>query len=351
VSYVKFSAPVTPLALDRARLFNELDARRREFPVVWISSPAGSGKTTLVNTYLAANASPAIWFQFDEGDGDPPTFFHYLARSLGDTGAALPANVPDEPGELVRFARRFFREYFACMAAGTVIVFDNVHDFDWQRHADLMEIAFAEISPELNLLALSRIGPPARLSRLCLNGQMTTMDWNDLKFTQDEACAVAGISSPPDPSNLAWIKRVDGWATGICVLRGQEGDGTRPAGGFNEDREMILARYFSGEILDRLKADEQECLLMLSSLPTINVGDAERLTGNPRASRRLRNFYDNHLFIARDSGNSDTYTILPLFREYLESEIHYRFTPEQRNALQQRSAAMLDDKVLALIEI
>jgi ATP/maltotriose-dependent transcriptional regulator MalT len=45
----------------RKRLFRLLDAARKR-PVVWISAPPGSGKTTLVGSFFDARRLPCLWY-------------------------------------------------------------------------------------------------------------------------------------------------------------------------------------------------------------------------------------------------------------------------------------------------
>jgi LuxR family transcriptional regulator, maltose regulon positive regulatory protein len=58
----------------RERAFRLLDDLQ-EYPVTWISSPAGSGKTTLVASYAQARAIPLVWYRVDETDTDDATLF------------------------------------------------------------------------------------------------------------------------------------------------------------------------------------------------------------------------------------------------------------------------------------
>lgn len=73
----KITRPRLSDVLHRPRLFRLLD-RCRKAPVTWISGPAGSGKTTLVASYLDARKIPCLWYQMDGGDADLATFFYYL---------------------------------------------------------------------------------------------------------------------------------------------------------------------------------------------------------------------------------------------------------------------------------
>ena len=51
-------------AVPRERLFKELD-ESRERPLVWVVAPPGSGKTTLVSTYVDARKLPTAWYHID----------------------------------------------------------------------------------------------------------------------------------------------------------------------------------------------------------------------------------------------------------------------------------------------
>ena len=79
----KFSRPRLYNVQKRERLFKLLD-ERRSHPILWIAGPPGSGKSTLVASYVEARRVPGLWFQADPGDADPATFFHYLRVAATD---------------------------------------------------------------------------------------------------------------------------------------------------------------------------------------------------------------------------------------------------------------------------
>ncbi|MFZ0131562.1 MAG: hypothetical protein WAK95_03395 [Desulfobacterales bacterium] len=70
----KFARPNTKGALLRDTLFQVL-YDLRSTPNIWIQGPAGAGKTTLVSSYLEAFDIPCLWYQIDDGDRDPASFF------------------------------------------------------------------------------------------------------------------------------------------------------------------------------------------------------------------------------------------------------------------------------------
>lgn len=128
----KITAAGLPAGIvQRVRLFLLLDDCCQK-PVAWISGPGGSGKTTLVSSYLASRSVPAIWYQVDQGDADPATFFYYMALASQDAARPdhepLPLLTPEYLGGIKTFARRYFQQLFARLPAPCAIVLDNYQE-------------------------------------------------------------------------------------------------------------------------------------------------------------------------------------------------------------------------------
>jgi HrpA-like RNA helicase len=70
----KITRPVLTGVSQRKRLFQQIEAARNR-PVVWLSGPPGSGKTTLVASYVEAQKIPCLWYRVDEGDADIASAF------------------------------------------------------------------------------------------------------------------------------------------------------------------------------------------------------------------------------------------------------------------------------------
>jgi hypothetical protein len=127
-SIAKISRPVLTGNYPRKRLFRLID-RARKRKLLWISGPAGSGKTTLVSSYIAARRIPCMWYRLEEGDADPATFFHYLGLAARKAAPRirkpLPALAPEQRSAVSLFAQRYFEALFSRLPAGSMIVFDD----------------------------------------------------------------------------------------------------------------------------------------------------------------------------------------------------------------------------------
>lgn len=112
----KISHPACSGVFPRARLFRLLD-QNHDQPLLWIGGPPGSGKTTLVASWLEARRLPFLWYQVDEGDADPASFFYYLSLAAKKANPRkrkpLPFFTPEYQLGLPTFSRRFFENVFS----------------------------------------------------------------------------------------------------------------------------------------------------------------------------------------------------------------------------------------------
>ena len=107
----KISRPKLFTVFERKRLFRLLDDASRR-PVIWVSAPAGAGKTTLVASYLNYSRRPCAWYQMDLRDADPATFFYYLSlavkRASPRKRKPIPLLTPEFMPGIETFALRYF---------------------------------------------------------------------------------------------------------------------------------------------------------------------------------------------------------------------------------------------------
>jgi ATP/maltotriose-dependent transcriptional regulator MalT/DNA-binding SARP family transcriptional activator len=353
----KLTRPRLYDALPRPRLFERLDAAR-ERPVIWISAPPGSGKSTLVASYTEARSLPYLWYQVDAGDSDPATFMHYMrlaAPSLaGKRGGALPVFTSEPQQDLARFVRSFCRDLFAALPQGTLIVLDN---FQEARSTAEQRMAFAEgleeIPDGINVVVLSRTDPPPEFARLSARRQIARIDVADLRCTEEEAHALLG-ETRLDRDTVRRIQRQsDGWAAALVLLREHL---SRPDAtieeSLGEGRDAIF-QFFAGEIFGRAQPANQRALMVTAMLPSVTTAEAVELVGSEDVARLFEYLYRRHLFVDRRRGAQTTWHYHALFREFLQEEGRRRLPPAERRVLCARAAALLeargeDDGALAL---
>ena len=103
-----------------------------DYPVTWVAGPPGSGKTTLVASYLDTRKIPYLWYQVDDGDADIATFFYYMGmaakKAFPGKRKPLPVLTPEYLSDISSFTRRYFEELYGKLKPPFIIVFDNYQD-------------------------------------------------------------------------------------------------------------------------------------------------------------------------------------------------------------------------------
>jgi ATP/maltotriose-dependent transcriptional regulator MalT/DNA-binding SARP family transcriptional activator len=341
----KLTRPKLYDALPRPRLFSLLDEAATR-PIVWLCAPPGSGKTTLVASYLEARKVRHIWYQADGGDADPATFIHYMRiaaqQVAGKAAKALPVFTPEPQQNLSRFARSFFRDFFSVLPQPCTVVFDNFQEMRVQPEG---RVAFAqgleEIPEGVTIVIVSRTDPPPEFARLVASRRIAHVDEAELRCTAKEAEAILG-SQPLDREDLQRIQsQSEGWVAALVLLREHLSRRGAPlAESLGKGKDAIF-QYFAGEIFSGARTENQRILMLTAIPPSITTSEAVALTGNEEAPRLLEYLYRRHLFTDRRRGEETSYHYHALFREFLLEELRTRLPGPERRQATTRAAELL----------
>jgi ATP/maltotriose-dependent transcriptional regulator MalT/DNA-binding SARP family transcriptional activator len=315
----KLSRPRLFEPLPRERLFARLD-QLRQLSLVWVSGPPGSGKTSLVSSWLDTRKLPFAWYQVDLGDAEPATSFAFLvelARRGRPRAKPLPYLTPDQATDLRAFSRNFFRELFRRLAPGSVLVFDNCQEAPVATFHTLIEQAAGQLPQGMTLVAISRMQPPAELSRLLANRTLGVLGWDDMRLNRDEAEAIVKRTELPEAAAEDVLRQADGWAAGLVLLaaNARRGGSTGRAPGL-ATREELFA-YFAGEIFEGASAAHRDILICTALLPEVSPRSAIALSDDPSAADMLEQLYRRQYFTDRRTDPQLFYRYHDLFREFL----------------------------------
>ncbi|MBU1426021.1 MAG: hypothetical protein KKH12_03275 [Gammaproteobacteria bacterium] len=339
----KLTAPKVGKAAPRTQLFRLLDEMRNK-PVIWIGAPAGSGKTTLVSSYLLARKIKPLWYQFDLRDADPATFFSFLRQAVGKLASrkreTLPLLTPEYGLSLPVFALNFFEQMFARLHSPALLVFDNFQDLpESSTLYGLLEQLVSVLPEGANVIFISRSDAPSGFARLRVARQMSSIGAAEMALSAEEArqvgeCVVPGGMPAAQIDDLN--ARAGGWVAGLILLL--EGAGSALQ---DKDIDVNLFDYFAAEVMRRADAETQEFLSCSALLPVMDVRSAKALTGNDRAGAILQSLVRRNYFIGQRQGDDLNYEFHPLFRAYLLDELRRRCDPEALRKLQRRAGAIL----------
>jgi ATP/maltotriose-dependent transcriptional regulator MalT/DNA-binding SARP family transcriptional activator len=345
----KITRPSISGVFPRWRLFRLLDNIHDE--AIWVSGPAGSGKTTLVASYLEQQKIPCLWYQADADDADISTFFYYLGmaakRAAPRFRKPLPLLTPEYLQGIPTFTRRYFENLYARLRPPFVLVFDNYQDVppDSGFHAAIQE-ALSIMPKGITVILISRSEPPQPFVRVRANSRIFILGWKEMRFTLDESREIVkrrGQSALPEETLAQVYAKADGWAAGLVLMtEAFKATGIGPqATGISTPRELF--DYFAGEVIDKLDSETRDFLLNTSFLPAMTVQTANELTGQDNAGRILSALNRNQMFTEKHSTTNPTYRYHPLFREFLQARMKESLNPQGLLRVRARAASVLEE--------
>jgi len=283
----------------RPRLTRQLDDGLAR-GLILVCAPAGSGKTSLVASWVGTGSRPIAWLSLDPGDNDPARFWRHvfaaldLARpGIGSRVAPL-LSLPDPPPSDV-LVTVLLNE--ALTGDALVLVLDDYHVIDSEPLHEAIGFLAGNLPPELRLVLTSRGVPPLPLARLRARGQVAEVDAAALRFTVEEATALFG--GLPQDVLRTLTERTEGWAAGLRLaalsLRGH-GDAARFVAGFSGSHRYVLD-YLTSEVLDSQPSGIRDFLLETSVLVRLSGPLCDALTGRSDGQEMLERIERAGLFL------------------------------------------------------
>jgi ATP/maltotriose-dependent transcriptional regulator MalT/DNA-binding SARP family transcriptional activator len=349
-SLAKLARPELSRVFLRERPFDLLD-RLRQQPVIWISGPAGCGKTTLASSYIETRRLPHLWYRLDRGDGDPATFFYYLglaAKKISPRAKTpLPLLTPEYLRGLSTFSLRYFEKLYKRLRTPSVLVFDNYHEVSPESSFhEIICNGLSNIPEGINAFLISRRDPPPALIGLEANDLMGILSWNEIRLTLDESSGIASVRFREKFSKkiLQQIHSLtDGWAVGLILLLERFKREGRGLPRIEKSMREEIFNYFSSEILNPMDPETQDFLLRTAFLPQMTESMVAGLTENPQAGRILSRLNRGNYFTERRVLDEPIYGYHPLFREFLLSRAEESFSKESLSLLRRRAADLLEE--------
>lgn len=351
-SIAKISPPQITGVLQRKRLFKLLDEKRKK-PVVYISGPPGSGKTTLVASYLSERKLPCIWYQIDERDADIATFFHYLGlaakRIAPHYRKPLPLLTPEFIPGLGAFTQHYFEELCRRLKASAVLVFDNYQNASSESAVhEVMREGSSVLPRGICVILISRTEPPPIFASMRANDTISILGWEDLQLTQEESFGIARLRKQQNREKSSNIliqhlhEQAQGWTAGLVLLLEHANIGSASIHEEGKPTHQSIFDYFAGEIFRKADAATRDLLLKTSFLSEISTHIAYRLTGEIKAGDILSELNRRNYFIFRNM-HAESYYYHPLFQKFLISQAQQRLSAEELSQLRLRAARMLEE--------
>jgi ATP/maltotriose-dependent transcriptional regulator MalT/two-component SAPR family response regulator len=348
-SLAKTTRPSLSAIVPRSRLFGLLD-RGRKSSIIWITGPPGSGKTTLVGSYLDSRKLNHIWYQLDAGDADVATFFYYMGLAVSEHESKekemLPLLAPEYQTDISTFTRRYSRELYQRLRSPFVLILDNYDEVPLQSNFhQIIADMLSEVPPKGCVILISRREPAPSMARLRASGAMEVIGWNELQLTLNETKALLQLRGLKlaRATVLQLYERTQGWAAGLMLMIQQAERDRLPAQIPKESAPQVIFDFLAGELFQKLDEATRDFALKTAIFRQMTANMAAELTGNPDAARLLADGHRNNYFVnLKQAQPEPVYGYHPLFREFLLARARSEFKDAERKTLQRRAAQLLE---------
>jgi LuxR family maltose regulon positive regulatory protein len=330
--------------IDRDHLLAALD-RTSAVAVTIISAPAGSGKTSLLQTWVTrvGEARGIADVQVRRDRPDAQLFWlellNAVRRAATTAGTTEPAVATPSFNEGA-IVDRVLRELAECPSLLTLVI-DDLHELDSSETLAQLTRLLTSLPPHVNALLATRRDLRLRLQRLRLDGELAEFRALDLRFTDSETRELLEASNIrlSDAGVALLHKRTEGWAAGLRLaaisLTGNR-DPERFVAEFSGSNRTV-AEYLIAEMLDRQPSEVQELLLRTSILDRVNGELADLLSERSDSERILLELEDANAFVTSLDPERTWFRYHHLFADLLRLELR-RCHPEELSALHRKAA-------------
>jgi LuxR family transcriptional regulator, maltose regulon positive regulatory protein len=338
--------------IPRPGLFALLGAAGR---VVQVSAPPGSGKTFLVRSWIAAEGlgDRAAWVAVGREEHDPQAFWLSVLDSLRQTapGSERVRELTPAPGlDGVAMVGRLLED-LGSLEEPVWLVIDDLHELQSQEAIDQLGLLLAGAPAQLRLVLLTRRDLRLGLHRLRVEGELTEVRGEDLRFSLQESRALmdgAGVRLS-DGALESLVAVTEGWAAGLRLVAlslARHPDPERYAASFS-GRERVVVEYLLAEVLERQPAEVSRLLLQTSVLERVSGPLADRLTGSSGSERILMELEDAGAFVVAVDPQRTWFRYHHLFADLLALELR-RTVPEELPRLHAAAAQWFSEHGFAV---
>jgi len=241
-------------------------------------APAGYGKTTLAEQWVARDGRQGAWFTVRRSSQDVAA----LALGLANAASALVPGcdlrlrehlraVP-APAENVETLAEILGEDLAAWPTGGWLVVDEYHEIAGAPGAERFVASLLKASPA-QLLVATRQRPSWVTTRALLYGEVLELNQAVLAMDASEAAEVLGTRTARSASGL--VALANGWPAVIGLAAVSTVD-------LDADGDQVpesLHRFFAEEVLASLGEDVRDGLVQLAFAPVLDRELADELLG------------------------------------------------------------------------
>ncbi|MDR2909105.1 MAG: LuxR C-terminal-related transcriptional regulator [Oscillospiraceae bacterium] len=310
--------PLPEICAPRERLLTLLSAAaalRR----VYISAPAGSGKTVSAILWVEASGRRPVWVGLDSFDDSAAVFYRLFCTGML---SAQPDN--ERIADLLRspgFDSSPVEHTINLLSAFRMdentyaLTLDDFHNIRNPEILKSLPYILRRVPHSFVILILSRAEPPEHFARLIEQGHGALIGAGELTFSAEETREYfESLGKSTEEANSAHIF-AGGWAIGVNALGHSALTAQGDFGGQN------LTRYIEEYIWAEWDKDLRSFMISSAAVDEMPVNLCEKITGRADAGIILEGLRAENVFVTRSSDG--VYRYHHLFLDFLRARPEY----------------------------
>jgi len=316
--------------LIRTELIEQLN-ESKDYPFVFLSGPAGSGKTSLVCQWLQEEDLRVAWYSLDQEDNEPDSFFRYILaafvkadKSLNETMGPMLGNQQQLSGDLVV---PLIIESMTHTDRTIHLILDDFHQVTNKKILNALARLIQYMPAHLQLVALSRRHRlPAVMDVVVFKKERLEITASDLKFTNKETnyffTNIIQTAIPAEKIRKL-NQHAEGWAAGLQLIGLEvrsKGTGFDLPKILNQANEQV-ASYLVYEILSMQPEKIRNFVFATALLDRFNPEVCAAMTGQNDATGILAYIASMNLFLIPLDADNRWYRYHHMFSEVIRRRV------------------------------
>lgn len=301
------------LVVPRRQLFAALDSALSN-RAVFVSAPAGYGKTTAVTAWLRERGLECAWVSLDEDDDSPGRLLQYLCAAAGrylpDTFRASEADPYALLEKLLYALQDCGREF--------VIALDDFHHMADPVIFHLLLRFMQYKPPSVHLIITSRGEIPLAFQPALLKQQIALVKDDQLLFDREEVRQFFQLRQVAlDPAQTeALMRQTEGWPCALVALSLALPPHIEKIPSLESN--AFIQGFLLNEVWRQWDGETRDFLIQTSLLNEFSIELAQTVTRMERCADILERISTNRGFVVTSGGRERWYRYHHVFREFLQ---------------------------------
>ncbi|MEK7432514.1 MAG: LuxR C-terminal-related transcriptional regulator [Cyanobacteriota bacterium] len=311
--------------IDRIDILEQINTSLKNYNVIFISSAAGYGKTTLLSSLCKKYIDNFCWLSLEKDENNNSDFFDYILFSFSKLEEDICKKIMEIKKNISKYNTKYliynFIEKIAEIKKNYIMIWDDFHNIDDQDTLDLVFFIIKNLPDNLKIIISSRKN---NLNLNIKEIEIYKIDViKDLSFKQSHIELLLDIYKKDinfkEKEIEDILKKTNGWIMGVkLILLGLKNN--QKIKDFSGDISS-LSDYFFQEVFFNLDESIQKFLLSTSLLDTFSYDIANYILDISNSDLIIRKIQKQNLFIESLDNIDYLFKYHDLFKNFLYNKL------------------------------